>query len=588
MEEDILTSLAFSIYYNKGIYALLLGSGISCSSGIPSGWSLVVDLIKKLANITENKEPQDPEEWFRKKYKEEPNYSSILSYIVPTSTERVNLLRPYFEPNDEERLNHLKEPSKAHRAIAKLIKNGYINVVITTNFDRLLEKALDEIGITPQVIRNENDINGAIPLVHAPFTLVKINGDYLDCRFKNTEQELNDYSSNLNDYIKRIINEFGLITCGWSATWDIGLIDIIRGAENRRYRGYFTYIKKCEDSLLDLANYRTGKILKIKDADSFFFELSEKIEALEHIDGNIPLDKEIAIARIKKYIVKPENIILYNDLFEAECNEVCQKIKNKEYSNENLTVELLKKVVNETNNNLGILVSMCITAIRWAKEEQEQQIIDCLKKIANTPKFPTGRSIQKNTFNMNYLPSLELLYVIGIACVYYKKFSLLDKIFRIKKNKGFNTLGEKEYIIENINSCLIDNDLLNQFLERKQKTPLSSKLNENIKLYFCNIEEEEYTYIFCIFEYMLALYYNYIVEASHHYLEDFVPSGEYVWRFMRYNSGLNSFNSFFQQIEIEKDKSNIFKQGMFEGSYQNYNEIKERVDKYIKETRMYF
>lgn len=46
---NLLTTLSFSIYSNKGVYALLLGSGISRSAGIPTGWNIVTDLIHKLA-----------------------------------------------------------------------------------------------------------------------------------------------------------------------------------------------------------------------------------------------------------------------------------------------------------------------------------------------------------------------------------------------------------------------------------------------------------------------------------------------------------------------------------------------------------
>jgi len=43
-------------------------------------------------------------------------------------------------------------PSPAHRAIAQLVKDGYIKVIITTNFDRLIERSLNEVGIEPTVI----------------------------------------------------------------------------------------------------------------------------------------------------------------------------------------------------------------------------------------------------------------------------------------------------------------------------------------------------------------------------------------------------------------------------------------------------
>ena len=60
--------------------------------------------------------------------------------------ERQQLLRAYFEPNDQEREEGEKEPTAAHRAIAALAAQGFIKVIITTNFDRLVETALREEG----------------------------------------------------------------------------------------------------------------------------------------------------------------------------------------------------------------------------------------------------------------------------------------------------------------------------------------------------------------------------------------------------------------------------------------------------------
>ena len=88
---NILTSIAFSLYSNKGVYALLLGSGISRNSGIPTGWDVVIDLIRKLAVVNKEDCGKDPVSWFVKKYNEEPDYSTILSKIVNTPSERLNL-----------------------------------------------------------------------------------------------------------------------------------------------------------------------------------------------------------------------------------------------------------------------------------------------------------------------------------------------------------------------------------------------------------------------------------------------------------------------------------------------------------------
>jgi hypothetical protein len=40
MDNNILTRISYSISSNKGIYALLLGSGVSRSSGIYTAWDI--------------------------------------------------------------------------------------------------------------------------------------------------------------------------------------------------------------------------------------------------------------------------------------------------------------------------------------------------------------------------------------------------------------------------------------------------------------------------------------------------------------------------------------------------------------------
>ena len=209
---NTITSISFSIFSNKGVYALLLGSGISKNAGIATGWDVVQDLILKLATLKHEKCEPTPQEWFESKFGIEANYSTILGKLAKTPDERLNLLKPYFESKDEKQL-----PSKAHKSIAKLVKSGYIKVIITTNFDRLLENALRDEGIEPTVIKHSEDIKGALPLVHNKFTLIKINGDYLDSRFLNTVSELSTYNDELKNYILNIINEFG-ITSEWLST----------------------------------------------------------------------------------------------------------------------------------------------------------------------------------------------------------------------------------------------------------------------------------------------------------------------------------------------------------------------------------
>ena len=57
-----------SVFNNKGVYALLLGSGISVPAKVMSGWKVTEDLIKKLATVQGETIANDAFQWFKAKY----------------------------------------------------------------------------------------------------------------------------------------------------------------------------------------------------------------------------------------------------------------------------------------------------------------------------------------------------------------------------------------------------------------------------------------------------------------------------------------------------------------------------------------
>jgi hypothetical protein len=44
---DPTTRLAFSMHENQGVYAVLIGSGLSRSARIPTDWEITVELIRR-------------------------------------------------------------------------------------------------------------------------------------------------------------------------------------------------------------------------------------------------------------------------------------------------------------------------------------------------------------------------------------------------------------------------------------------------------------------------------------------------------------------------------------------------------------
>jgi hypothetical protein len=236
---DPVVSLAFALQASPGAYALLLGSGVSRSAQVPTGWEVVLDLTRRLAIAEGETATEDPVGWYCERFGAAPGYSDLLDSLARTPAERQALLREYFEPTDEEREQGVKRPTAAHRAIARLVRDGIIRVIITTNFDRLLETAIEDEGVTPIVIATPDMAAGAPPLAHSAVTIVKVHGDYLDTRIRNTPTELAAYDNATNRILDRVFDEYGLIVCGWSGEWDQALRDAIARCASHRYSTYW-------------------------------------------------------------------------------------------------------------------------------------------------------------------------------------------------------------------------------------------------------------------------------------------------------------------------------------------------------------
>jgi hypothetical protein len=70
----------------------------------------------------------------------------VAGEIASSPDERRAILHRYIEPDEQDREEGRKTPTKAHHAIAQLVRAGYVRVIVTTNFDRLMENALRERG----------------------------------------------------------------------------------------------------------------------------------------------------------------------------------------------------------------------------------------------------------------------------------------------------------------------------------------------------------------------------------------------------------------------------------------------------------
>lgn len=332
LQNDPITQLAFSVYENKGIFAVLLGSGLSRSAEIPTGWEITLDLVRRVAIAQGVEEQSDWAKWYRDKTGQEPNYSALLEEIASSPDERRAILHRYIEPDERDREEGRKVPTKAHLAIAQLVRAGYIRVIVTTNFDRLMENALREQGVEPTVVSSADALAGAEPLTHSRCYLLKLHGDYKDARILNTDQELSAYPECYDRLLDRILDEHGLIICGWSGEWDHALRAAFLRAPNRRYSVYWAARGSLGNGAIELAAHRSAKPIPITGADEFFQSLQQRVETLEQSQRQNPLSLELLVNSAKRYLAKPEHRIQLDELFSQEAERLLTQLDDSQFS----------------------------------------------------------------------------------------------------------------------------------------------------------------------------------------------------------------------------------------------------------------
>ncbi len=581
---DRLTTLAFSLYSNKGAYALLLGAGISRPAHIPSAWDIENALIERIAAIKGVVNQENWHAWYEREFSTKASYSSLLSELVATKTERVQLMKDFFEATDEEKEKGWKKPTRAHRGIANLAKHGYLRVILTTNFDRLIEEALADEGVTYQVVLDESDLDKITPITHATIpTIVKINGDYIDCRFRNTETELTTYPIRLKEFLQRIFSEFGLITCGWSAKWDRGLMSIITTSRDVRYNSFFTYLKGKDDAPTELASKRNGETLAITDADTLMGNISEQVEALARINVSQKLGQEMVVERVKRYLSSKEYDIQYADLVDDLISTAVEAIMAKADYRQSMTPDLFAYYQDYHHQAVETLIDVTIVVCRWGKDYHLKQIGEGLVKFCIKP-FVNGTVISGHSNYVHGLAGTYLFNAMGMACVYYGRFKELDGLFELSvpAENFFDIYRHSLPYMIGISHW--SQEEMNWLIGRNYLFPYSFMVKDEIRSHFRKIFilDSDYDTAFYIWEHLKSLLF------LHHkcYFLDLVqiPIGNYL-RFKadeRFRHSDGPYCSFFDAADKLKNEWAPIKQGMFDGQYDVFKKVYAEAEEYCK------
>ncbi|HEX3656808.1 MAG TPA: SIR2 family protein [Pirellulales bacterium] len=582
MNIDPIISLAFAMQTNKGAYALLVGSGLSRAAQIPTGWEIVLDLIGRLATLENEECEPDRIAWYRRKYNDEPDYARLIQELAKSPEERHHLLKAYFEPNADEREQGVKLPTSAHRAIADLVARGYVRAIITTNFDRLLERAIEDAGITPAVLSTADSIEGSLPMVHQRCVVVKVHGDYLDTRIRNTPDELARYDERVDRLLDRILDEFGLLVCGWSADWDTALCAAFDRCKSRRFTLYWTCRGEVGENARRLVQGRSGNVIKIDDADRFFAQLLERVISLEDIKQLHPLSAATAAATVKRLISDSHHRVRLYDLIKDETEAAFSRIS-----------DLIKGAITRQGGDdkilsvfdcypgaLATMRELMVHGCYWAQQEHYGVFTKCVPRIARDPQRNVGG--YKIAQWVRAAPGVILLYAGGVAALAARNYGMFAHLMQesICRDDG----KEGPFVI------VYPWDQLHRFAQTipgvNHRFAADSKwlfdlLREPLRPLL--VGDDEYELVFDRFEYLRSLVY--VDLAARKRGDDEVrdaynaPVGLFRWR-ERYDGRREPTigTDISDEVEERGDNWEPLKAGLFGGTTSRFKQVQSRYE----------
>jgi SIR2-like protein len=571
---DSLISLSIAMHRHKGAYALLIGSGVSRPAEIPTGWEIVLDLIRSLARLKNEDCGENPAGWYEQTFGAAPTYDVLLGSLAKTPAERRQFLARYFEPTPEERERGAKVPTAAHRAIAELVELGYVRIILTTNFDHLTERAIEAVGSVPTVLSSADAIQGALPLAHQACCIIKLHGDYLDTRLKNTTDELSGYDRPQEQLLDRILDEYGLVICGWSADWDTALRHALERCSSHRFTTFWATRGELGPLAQSLATLRRAELVRIRDADDFFGRLRENIRALTDLDTNHPLTSKMAAATVKRYAVDDRHRIELHDLVLRETERVAAHLTQNEFSFNGGDIEELRRQVRRYESITEVLLALVAQGCYWTGSEHRRLWVDSLRRIANGRREEGGDSA---LCRLRFYPALLLLYAGGLASIASDRY---DRFTALAANVTAKDYGKEQPLIMVVNAwTVVDEGGRDVWPDMKTHvTPVSTHLQQILRPHFSDLigGEDQYSLAFDKFEYFAALVYADINKGQGNAIRG--PVGRFGWR--RTREVL--FDQVQQEAAAAADSWPPLTAGLFGGSSERFLAIKWEFDQFAR------
>ncbi len=332
----------------KNSYDFLLGSGASIKAGIPSGGQLILEFKRELY-CSETGIPKEnlgdlQSEQVRKclqdyfaGFEGTPPAGSPLEYAYyfekcyPTRIARERLIQDLVRD---------RKPSLGHLCLVTLMLNGYVKNVWTTNFDSLVESAINTLS-PAQAYKVHSSANQADASMTGDETFLKIyklHGDYRYDRIKNTTEELQKLEELICRKFVENTNHKGLIIIGYSGSDKSIMLSLDKIIPDLKY-GLVWMVRKGE-KINDEVKELMERACKLNEASSIV-EIEGFDEFLYECYKTLTYPNEIIEEYIRNLLIEKTRLELQENIYR---NMKDSKIYQSSYRNSDFTLKLRSRM----------------------------------------------------------------------------------------------------------------------------------------------------------------------------------------------------------------------------------------------------
>jgi tetratricopeptide (TPR) repeat protein len=259
--ESIAYLIKRAIENNQPKPIVFLGAGASISAGIPGSAQIIIDILKKFKEKPEIKNLA----------KEDRNYYNLMGCL--NTEERHELLRNYIS-NDNVKIN------VTHIYLAQMLKEGYVDYVLTVNFDDLFLRACALFNFIPPVY----DISILKDFTTTNLTeksVTYLHGQHHGFWLLNTDEELEKVKDYIPTVFDRICNKRTWIVVGYSGEDPIfdQIARLGHFTNELFWVGYNENLpnERVQEQLINKPNSNVS-LVSGYDADAFFLKLHSELK----------------------------------------------------------------------------------------------------------------------------------------------------------------------------------------------------------------------------------------------------------------------------------------------------------------------